>query len=497
MTTRRSRSPGLPAVGTLAMGVLALACGAPPEPVRPAAQAGRPNLLFIVSDTLRADAIDCERLRDRTPNLCDIADRGVLFENAYAGGPWTLPSSVALFTGNHATSYGQLPPGSAADWSERDEFFRIADEEVLLAEALVERGYDAIRFNEGMLPGEANAFQGLEQPTLRRSELLEIINRYYPESEEWGDRRLPLQDLGVLRYLAKGSENPFFLLLWIINPHAPYSPPEATVAQLSERLGPLRYEAAFYAQLGHLNKPEEGHHELRKHAPYTDEEVEMLVGLYRGEVRAVDERIGRFLELLRARGLEEDTVIVVTSDHGEGFGEHDRFLHGNSFYEELLHIPLIMAGPGIPSGKRITARVPNVDVMPTLCDLMGAGCMTDTEGRSLRPLLAGETEDTGRPLYQTAPMRYGLRDSVIDGDYKLIMSSGGLELYDLVADPEERTNLAEEKPDVVRRLQQHLRELRRSNERRRRDNQALVSDEAREETQEGTMEQLRALGYIE
>ena len=481
------------------LGMLAVGC-ATDRDAGPDPSGARPNLLFIVSDTLRADAVDCDRERERTPNLCSLADRGVLFEKAYSGGPWTLPSSVALFTGNHATSYGQLPQGSAAGWTDRDEFFHIADEEVLLADALVERGYEALRFNESKLPATTNAFQGMEYPTLDRDRLAAALYRDYPPASEWQGLRLTTQDFGVLGYLAARPDKPFFLLHWIVDPHAPYlasREAQRTLTEELEGLDELRYEVPFYAELGHLNKPEEGLHDLRTHSPYSDTEEELLLGLYHAEVRQVDMRIGYFLELLRERGLEEQTLVVVTSDHGEGFGEHGRYLHGNSFHEELLRVPLLMAGPGLPAGARVTARVPGIDVMPTLCDLMEAGCLEDTEGRTLRPLIEGEVEDTGRPLYATAPLRNALRDSVIDGDLKLIVSQRGVQLYDLAADPGEQMDLAAERPDDVARLRELLRDLRRRNERRRRANQALIPDEGREETKEGTMEQLRALGYVD
>jgi arylsulfatase A-like enzyme len=499
--TSSGRRPGW-RVGRLAPATLcliSLACGgaaSPGDTARIAPRSGGPHLLFIVSDTLRADAIDCESARRRTPNLCELADRGVYFENAYAGGPWTLPSSVALFTGNHATSYGQLPPESATDWSERDEFFRIGDDQVLLAEALAAMGYEALRFNEGMLPGAANAFQGLGTQEVEGSEAAKALRQAYPAVRGW-NRPPAWNDLGILRYLATREDRSFYLLLWIMDPHAPYSPSAEDVRQVAEGLDDLRYPPSFYAQLGHLDKPENGHYLLRDHAPFSEPELEMLVGLYHAEVRSVDERVGRFLELLRAGGIEEETIVVLTSDHGEGFGEHDRFLHGNSFYEELLRVPLIMAGPGLPAGTRVTARVPGIDVMPTLCDLMDAPCMENIEGRSLLPLIAGELEGTGRPVYIPAPMRKGLRDALIEGDYKLIASSSGIELYDLSRDPGERTNLASELPDVVERMRGTMRELRRLNEERRQHNMASLTDEDRAETTKGTLERMRALGYVD
>jgi arylsulfatase A-like enzyme len=141
--------------------------------------------------------------------------------------------------------------------------------------------------------------------------------------------------------------------------------------------------------------------------------------------------------------------------------------------------------------------VPSVDVMPTLCELMDAPCMADVDGQSLLPLISGERDDSARVLYATAPLRQGLRDMLIEGDYKLIVSSDGLELYDLAADPDERINLIDEHPDVVRRMRATLRELRQRNEERRRRNLASVSDEMLEETAKGTLEQMRALGYVE
>jgi arylsulfatase A-like enzyme len=228
-------------------------------------------------------------------------------------------------------------------------------------------------------------------------------------------------------------------------------------------------------------------------------EVAFLRELYRREVESVDERVGHLLRALELSGRTDQTFVVFTSDHGEGFGEHGRFLHGNSFYDELVAVPLLIAGPGVAGPLRVPDAVSLVDVMPTLRELLDVECLRpDVRGQSLAPLLAGVRDAAWRPSYLVNHSLRHRGDALVDGRHKLIAGPGRpLELYDLERDPAERHDLAARRPEVAARMAQQLRRLRRENEARRERKRALADDETLKQTSEETVEQLRALGYVE
>ncbi|NNL67496.1 MAG: sulfatase [Myxococcales bacterium] len=428
-----------------------LACG-DGAPERP------PNLVLFIADSLRNDAVDCIAARGRTPYLCGLAERGVRFEAAYAAAPWTVPSAVSLFTGAHAAGYA------------REEGFRVPDDEVLLAEALGSQGYEALSFVEGRLPRAANALQGFSEPSLsdRRPLFLELHQRMPDAREALTDMRFH-RYLGALRYLLDWQGEPFALLLWSRDPQAQYTPPaRMLVDQLRVHAGRVPRPIHFYLRLGNPIPGQRAVLSLERVGPeLTPAEIELLVQLYHLEVQSVDDRLGRVLELLRVQGIEDETFVVFTSDHGEGFGAHGHFQHGNSLYEELLRVPLVMAGPGLPQGVAIRERVSHVDLAPTLAELLGVACCAGAQGRSLLSLLSG-VEAEGRIVYAGSPEREGARNAVIEGDHKLIVrSSGEIELYDLASDLDEREDLAGRRARVAAQLRARLEEVRQANEERR------------------------------
>jgi len=431
-----------------------------------------PNLLLFVTDTLRADALSCYGGPAHTPNICSLAERGVLFEAAHANGPWTPPSAVSIFTGNYPTAYANLGESGESYW--------VSDEEVLLAEALRARGYD-VRFGSGSpIVAKTNALQGFER---------------LPEPTRAVDASFA-GVAGSAQYLRDHDGTAFFLLEWVMDPHAPYEAP-GVVDRLDVDRSRLRQPLDFYTRLGHRLPMS-----LRDHAPrMSDYELEVLRRLYLAEVERVDEKFGDLMRALDAAELRPSTYVVFTSDHGEGFGEHGAFLHGVSFYDELSRVPLIVAGPGIARGKRVHKSVSLVDLMPTLRDLMAVECLNDPQGRSLAPLLRGGPEDEApsHAHYLSSPsgLTRGV-DALIDGNHKLIAKlDGSTELYDLAEDPGERRNLAAERPDVVLRMRAVLDRIRRGKDERRRRNFALQTEKDRLDVHEQVLEELRELGYVE
>jgi len=490
----RSRRPRRVCAGVLPLAAVAplwLACDGP----RPL------NLLLIVSDTLRADAIACGTDATRTPNLCALAERGVRFENAYSNASWTLPSSVALFTGNHPSEYARRQQESNAALDPIGRwFFHVDSSERLCAEALAERGYDAVGFLENGVPFEANVLQGFHAvavDTLEQDpEALEAIaDRLDFDASDERHRWL----VPALRYLLDAGQRPFALLEWIRDPHAAYDPPAPQREQLDLEPERLPRPIEFYSRLGSRADPEHGILPLKRYAPRMSMyERVALKRLYLAEVASVDERVGLLLQALDLGGLRDSTLIVFTSDHGEGFGEHGLYLHANSFYGELVHVPLIIAGPGITSGRRVAEPVSHVDLMPTLRELLGVSCLRDdARGRSFRPLLTSAGGSELREHY-AVDARPESGDALIEGSYKLIIQPSGEELlFDLANDPEETTNVREAHEDVARAMRTRLHRIRAENAARRMANLAAGGGDPLEDVGAKTLEQLRAIGYLE
>jgi choline-sulfatase len=431
--------------------------------------------LLFVTDTLRTDALSCYGGPAHTPQICGLAERGVLFEAAYANGPWTPPSAVSIFTGNYPTAYVNLAPAAGEASS-----FWVSDDELLLGEALRESGYD-VRLGSGSpLVADSNALQGFE----RLPEPAGPVDPSIAGAAKAG------------QYLRTRGGSPFFLLEWVMDPHAPYEA-RGVLDRLEVDASRLPEPLEFYTNLGHQQPLR-----MRDYTPRMSAyEVDVLRRLYLAEVERVDEKFGILMRELDSAGLRESTYVVFTSDHGEGFGEHRVFLHGVSFYNELVRVPLIVAGPGIARGMRVRTPVSLVDLMPTLRDLLAVECLNDPQGRSFRRLLddAGGEEATGHAHYLAGPVRLsGGLDALVDGEYKLIaMLNGSAELYHLSDDPGELRNLAAERPAVVARMRADLDRIRGEKDERWRRNFAHQTEEERLEVHEQALEGLRELGYVE
>jgi choline-sulfatase len=448
-----------------------------------------PNVLLLVSDTLRGDAVDCATARDRTPHLCGLAAEGVTFERAYANAPWTPPSSIALLTGRHPAGYADAAPG------DETPKFHVADGEILLGEILAARGYTMLYDVENALAVRSGGLQGFSELHGRAG------GADAPASADFlagipDDERRYRRMRDIVRFLL-APEEPFFLVRWILDPHAPYSAPERFLETLRPLAAELPQPLEFYARLGHQRAARR----LRVVAPTLGEaELAVLRALYHREVASVDERVGYALEALRRSGLASRTFVVFTSDHGEGFGEHGIFLHGKSFHEELVRVPLLVAGPGIAAGRVERAPVSLVDVAATLHEWLAVTPSEPLQGRSFAALLRGEPEGSAqRRVYLSSSngTEYGI-DALLEGSDKLVRAADGTySLFDLDEDPGEARDLASDRPARVAELSAALEALSAENEARRERNLAARGSAERERGDAETHEALRALGYLE
>jgi arylsulfatase A-like enzyme len=422
-----------------------------------AAREAPTNVLLISVDTLRPDMLGCYGYpRDTSPTLDRIASEGVLFENAFTTAPWTLPAHASLLTGLYPGRHGAIAEQSA-----------INDGVETLAGRLVARGFRTAAFVNSLYLspryGFGRGFQEFE---------------YVPETmtAPEGDGMVGR----ALSWLAAEPRDRFFLFLHDYQVHSDYRPlPEFEHAFTSSYAGP------FTGSTAELLAVREG-----RLVP-TERDVEHLRDLYAAGIRQLDREIAMLRDFLERSGTWERTLVVVTSDHGEEFLEHGGVLHGRTQYDELLRIPLILRGPGVPSGVRIARPVSIVDVMPTVLALLGEPPPDATDGADLLAI-DGATGAAGeRILFGEADHNNRAPDitrSARGARFKLVLDrlSGAHALYDLRTDPREQRDVKAANPEEVRRL---LAEIARF-ESSRSAGRALppLSSEVRE--------QLESLGYV-
>ncbi|MEQ8846228.1 sulfatase [Botrimarina sp.] len=417
----------------------------------PAAPDDAPNVLLVVLDTVRADALSVYGAdAGLTPNLARLAAAGVVFDDASATAPWTLPSQAGMFT-------GRPPHELSADW-----FSRLDNAHPTLAEALAGLGYATGAFvgNVRYCSAETGLDRGFGRYEGYRYSLADFarctaIGRalmfgplpaqlgYYDLP---GRKRAPEINRSVLRWVADRGDRPYFAFVNYWDAHDPYvAPPEYRSTPLD---GPTKrlLRDWWWAEKAWIES----------------QQLAALRGCYEDCLRGLDHEFGRLLAELDRSGELANTCVIVTADHGEHFGEHDLYLHGNSLYQELLRVPLIVAWPGrVDGGRRVDTPVSLAGLPQTVCDLIDAAAGDRFPGPSFAGLVRGTGEEGRRasaafvaeiasqagcpPCHGRSPVAAGPMRCVRSGPLKLIERADGVrELFDLRVDPQERVNLADD-----------------------------------------------------
>ncbi|MFH1278059.1 MAG: sulfatase [Candidatus Eisenbacteria bacterium] len=407
----------------------------------------RPNVLLVLIDSLREDHLGFAGYgRNTSPVLDRLAGEGIVFERTYAPSSWTKPSVATLLTGLYPESHGvlrEIGPGAV-----------LAGDLVTVAEALRGAGYATYGFVANPLVNPEFGFdQGFDE--------FRVFDGWIDQSSG------PLTD-EVKGWTARAEKGrPFFTFVHYLDPHGAYQPP-------------INYEEFFRgipfpekrAVLGGLEMVLSG--EPRRETgerpvplpvpvPLSESDRDFLVALYDSEIRFLDGKIGELLETMERRGLLENTLVIVTADHGEEFLDHGLLRHGFQLYEETVRIPLVIGGPGLPGefrGARRGEGAGLVDVAPTILAACGLGAPPGGGRNLLRAPEEGERLLAGSTFYRGLERRYAAQ-----GDRKLILDDarGTAELYDLAADPGEGRNHAGEDEAstaaLERALEAHLRDL--------------------------------------
>jgi arylsulfatase A-like enzyme len=404
---------GLPAVRTTT-----------PAPERRRIASRPKHVVLVVYDTTRADtfAAHDSDTRVKTPHYDALAERATAFTRAYNNEAWTRPSTATIVTG--------LYPDTHRAVYARDV---LSDDIEFLSEHLKEHGFATAAVLGNSVLGDKFGFnQGFD---------------YYVNDGRTDDSADNIFGKSIA-WIEQHHEQPLFLWIQSHDSHTPFE----VDRKYSEPYYPGDYRGFIGSSFSKGNQVDLD--KGRRKA--SDDDLAWARALYDGEATYQDEGFGKLIAKLDELGILDDTLILVTNDHGEEFGEHGGWGHGWTQHEEMLRAPLLVHYPPVfPQGASIDDIVEHVDIAPTIVALLGLPPMSNADGLSFAPLV------TGRPIDRPRTVLAGLRDSqrtIVVGRWKLIVDSKGRRnsLYDLTADPGEAKNRAADAPIAGRLCEVYL-----------------------------------------
>jgi len=406
----------------------------------PIAAAGQPNVLVVVVDALRADHLSTYGYsRPTSPYLSQLAAEGTLFENAIAPSSWTLPVHASVLTGLDPRAHHVDSDGSALEWHVP-----------VLSEEFASRGYRTAAFSgntflfcrkrgfgRGFIHFE-DEFQTWDSSfaqTFYGDLIKHLLFRLQWKRDLFGRRRAADINRHALRWM-DSDHRPFFIFLNYLDVHDPYRPPEPYLHR--------------YSAMKHPGSRASEHWEWFEHL--TPEQRQGALDAYDGGINYVDDQLHELMRQLKQRGLDRNTLVVITSDHGESFGEHGLMTHGSALYRELIHVPLILWRPGaVPAGKKVDAPVSLTALPATLLEETGEQVHPKFPQTALLNPATGAAAQTRGVISEVAQLSWNSRFPDYDGAMESITTEkwhyihGGKfhdELFACCSDRLEQPNLA-------------------------------------------------------
>ena len=389
-------------------------------------------MVLITLDTVRADHLHCygdEKIK--TPNIDALAARGVLFEKAVAQTPLTQPSHASMFTGENPNVHHVRDTGG----------FALQPSSVTMATILRRHGWDTAGFISASV---LTRIFGFNQGFTTYDDTMLHSNGGNPVST----RAANVTTDHAIRWLKQQSGKPYFLWVHFYDAHFPYDPP----AQFLKEYPRDPYDA---------------------------------------EIAFEDQQLGRLLSAVQQKSPAGNTLVVLLSDHGEGLGDHGEYDHGVFLYDSTVRIAWIMAGPGVPAGLRIQQQAREIDLLPTVLDLLGGKASSAVQGTSLVPAFSGKTVPTNYSYEETLYPKINMGWSELRGIHTahwMYIRAPRPELYDLDQDPSELKNVIDSHPKEYRELEAQLRKASRLGSS---DKETVVLKQMDQQT----MDQLKSLGY--
>lgn len=443
----------------LILGILTGCVRPAPEPE--GYRAGIKNVILIAVDTLAADNLHFMGYdRETSPFMDSLASQSVVFEQAYTPKALTLPSFATIFSGMTPNSSGV-----------HDNGVIVPETLNLLTENFRSAGFRTTGFAAASVIGSQYG-----------------LSRGFDIWEDSEQYQLSAYDINQKVYAnfadEQALEQPFFLFIHYFDPHTDYTPDPDYLRQFAD----MSYRGPVTGRIDIFNEFN------ARHLNFNDADLQMTRDLYDAEIRTFDSELKKLFDFLEHSGFMENSVVMLTADHGENLGEHHYTTHGYP-YEVALHVPLLVHFPAdLGAGRRVDGIVETTDIMPTLMDLMRIDIPSGLDGRSFLPMIEDETGGTPGRTFTLASDDLNPQDnriySIFDGQYRLLKyidwSIDEPLLWDVGIDPHETNDLAVDMPEKVRLLDAAL-ELMASGE----------SLEVETEMDPETEAMLRSLGYIQ
>jgi arylsulfatase A-like enzyme len=403
-------------------------------------------VLLVSVDSLRADHLHCYGYpRQTSPVIDSLAREGVRFRTVLSPTSWTLPAHLTLLTALPPESHGVV-----------DDGMQLRPEAVTLAEVLWQAGYATAGVVSGpYLDSEYGFSQGFEH--YDDYSVVKVLFKFLHRGST-SPRLVEVAGDWLQDWSAHGRDRPFFLFLHMWDVHYDYEPPPP-------------FDSSFDPGYRGRVTGRDVQTGPAIHAGMDPRDLQHVIALYDGEIAFTDQNIGRLVAMLKSMGAFDDTLVVVTADHGEEFLEHGGKTHHQSLYDESLLVPLVIRFPGGSRTATVTRQVRLMDVAPTILGTLGVappgfgGTEDPFCGRDLTPLIDDDHDDPGSPgsslpAFGHLRNKSELQVSIRTGQFKYIRrEQGGSwrdELYDLLADPGERANLAGRRPPLEGELRRDL-----------------------------------------
>ena len=467
----------------------------------------RPNIILISIDTLRQDHVSCYGYyKTTTPNIDRLASEGTIYKNNFSTGVWTPPGHASMLTGLYVSEHGV--------YGER----RLSDDIPTIATILKENGYQTAGFVNNSQVGALvgfdkghDTFVEVWKGISSRSK----VERYFKGAIRQVKKRLGYEDMGASRTNELVKEwilntidpnRPFYLFIHYIEPHNPLIPPQPYKDRYLSDKRFIDVDRDKIKKVAH--NPLICFTEMITLNPV---EIDILKALYDAEIEYTDSKIGEIMNVLKEKDIYDNSMIMITSDHGEHFGEHNLWSHTASLYNEILHIPLIIKYPkGIECKKEVYHYTQSIDIFPTVMDIVsiskkevmdhsGVSLVHNNNGNKFHDFVFAEWEGRIPYFVQTR-----LKDpqsslnagrftnkmwTIIGEQYKYILTSDGKEeLYNVKKDKSEIDNLIDQNQEdadmMKKKLERWMSEAKRNSDNDRR----VVDDEVRKN--------LEGLGYL-